>query len=71
MGAHEVQALLLRALQSLSPEHRAVLELTYFHDHSCAEIAEVLDCPVATVKTRMFYARRRLRTLLADLEERP
>jgi RNA polymerase sigma-70 factor (ECF subfamily) len=71
VGAHEVQALLLRALQSLSPEHRAVLELTYFHDHSCAEIAEVLDCPVATVKTRMFYARRHLRTLLVDLEERP
>jgi RNA polymerase sigma factor (sigma-70 family) len=70
-GAREMHAQLLQALQSLSADHRAVLELTYFHDQSCAEIAEVLGCPVATVKTRMFYARRRLRTLLADLEERP
>lgn len=71
VGAQEVQALLLQALQSLSADHRAVLELTYFQDQSCAEIAEVLGCPVATVKTRMFYARRRLRTLLAELEGRP
>jgi RNA polymerase sigma-70 factor (ECF subfamily) len=70
-GAQELQARLLQALRSLTPEHRAVLELTYFQGLSCAEIAQVLDCPVATVKTRMFYARRRLRALLADLEERP
>ena len=70
-SAREAQARLLQALQSLTPEHRAVLELTYLQGLSCAEIAEVLDCPVATVKTRMFYARRRLRTLLSDLEGQP
>jgi RNA polymerase sigma-70 factor (ECF subfamily) len=70
-GAHETQAQLLQALQSLTPEHRTVLELTYFQGLSCAEIAQVLDCPVATVKTRMFYARRRLRTLLVGLEDQP
>jgi RNA polymerase sigma factor (sigma-70 family) len=52
------------ALACLSIEHRAVMELTYYHGCSCREIAEILGCPTATVKTRMFYARRRLRTLL-------
>jgi RNA polymerase sigma factor (sigma-70 family) len=52
------------ALAGLSIEHRAVMELTYYHGCSCREIAEILGCPTATVKTRMFYARRRLRTLL-------
>jgi RNA polymerase sigma-70 factor (ECF subfamily) len=70
-GASERRTLLLQALRELTPEHRAVLELTYFQGLSCAEIAQVLDCPVATVKTRMFYARRRLRALLSDLEDRP
>ena len=53
-------------LAQLSPEHRAVIDLTYFHGYSCKEIAEVVGCPVATVKTRMFYARRHMKTLLGD-----
>lgn len=53
-------------LVQLSPEHRAVIEMTYFHGYSCKEIAEVVGCPVATVKTRMFYARRHMRNLLGD-----
>ena len=51
----------MRAKYELSPEHRAVVDLTYFHDMEYREIADVLGCPVDTVKTRMFYARRRLR----------
>ena len=43
-----------RRPRQLSPEHRAVIEMTYFHGYSCKEIAEVVGCPVATVKTRMF-----------------
>ena len=53
-------------LAQLSPEHRAVIEMTYFHGYSCKEIAEVVGCPVATVKTRMFYARRHMKSLLGD-----
>lgn len=53
--------LLMEAMAQLSPAHRAVIDLTYFHDLAYQEIAEVLDCPVDTVKTRMFYARRHLR----------
>ena len=58
------------ALAALSPEQRAVIQMTYYLGYSCRDIAQVMDCPVDTVKTRMFYARRRLRTLLgSSLEE--
>ncbi len=59
--------LLERALESLSPDHRAVLELTYYLGHSCGEIAAIMDCPVNTVKTRMFHARNKLRALIPIL----
>jgi len=62
----ETRASVARALAALSIPHRAVLELCYFEGHSCAEIAEIMQCPVSTVKTRMFHARRRLRALMAD-----
>ena len=56
------------ALTTLSAEHRAVLELTYVEGFSQKEIAEIVDCPVATVKTRAFYAKGRLRDALATAE---
>ena len=55
---------LASALDTLSAEHRAVLVLTYFHDLPYAEIARIVECPVDTVKTRMFHGRRRLRAAL-------
>lgn len=57
------------ALATLSPEHRAVVELTFIEGFSQKEIAEIVDCPVATVKTRTFYAKQRLRDALAAAEE--
>lgn len=51
-------------LSQLSTEHRQVLELTYYGGFSYQEIAEIAGCPVNTVKTRMFHARRRLKILL-------
>ncbi|XHS78824.1 RNA polymerase sigma factor [Burkholderiaceae bacterium UC74_6] len=60
---------LQEAMSALSVDHRTVVELCYFHDMSHAEIAEIVGCPPETVKTRMFYARRRLRALLQDLGE--
>jgi RNA polymerase sigma-70 factor (ECF subfamily) len=59
-----VHALLRSAMTRLSPQHRAVVDLTYFHDLGYREVAEILKCPVDTVKTRMFYARRYLRESL-------
>ncbi len=52
------------ALSQLSLEHRCVLELCFKNDCSYQEIAEIVDCPVNTVKTRMFHARKRLAELL-------
>ena len=61
----ETSAAVMRALGHLSHEQRNVIVLTYFHDLPYAEIAEIMDCPVDTVKTRMFHGRRRLRALLS------
>ena len=58
--------LLENGLARLPLEQRLVLEFTYYLDRSCEEIAEIMDCPVNTVKTRMFHARRKLRMLLAS-----
>jgi RNA polymerase sigma-70 factor, ECF subfamily len=55
------------ALQRLPLEQRMVIELAYHVGHSCEEIATIMQCPVNTVKTRMFHARRKLRTLLTTL----
>ena len=63
----EVANTLGKALGALSAEHRAVVELTYYYELSYGEIAEIVGCPVNTVKTRMFHARRRLRELLPAL----
>lgn len=53
------------ALATLSPTHRAVVELTYFHEFGYREIAAIMGCPPDTVKTRMFHARRHLRAALS------
>jgi RNA polymerase sigma factor (sigma-70 family) len=58
------------ALDRLPLEQRTVVQLAYFHDMGYADIAEIMGCPLNTVKTRMFHARRRLAALLANqLEE--
>ena len=54
------------ALDALPAEQRQVVILTYFEGRSYPEIARIVGCPVNTVKTRMFHARRRLRSLLSD-----
>jgi RNA polymerase sigma-70 factor (ECF subfamily) len=60
----ELGEALEHALQTISANQRAVVELTYFHGCRYQEIAQIMDCPVETVKTRMFHARRRLRDAL-------
>lgn len=52
------------AMQGLSVEHREVLDLVYYQEQSVSEAAEILGIPEATVKTRMFYARKKLSELL-------
>ena len=57
-----------RALGRLSPEHRAVVELTFFENYAYRQIADIVGCPVNTVKTRMFHARKRLGRLLKTID---
>ncbi|MGD9812561.1 MAG: sigma-70 family RNA polymerase sigma factor [Sphingobium sp.] len=53
-----------RCLAQLSPEHSEVIDLVYYHEKSVAEVAAVVGIPEATVKTRMFYARKKLADLV-------
>jgi len=57
-------AILRRCLDALSPEHKGIIDLVYYHELSIGEASEVLHIPENTVKTRMFYARKRLSELL-------
>jgi RNA polymerase sigma-70 factor, ECF subfamily len=55
----------LRAcLSQLSADHRAIIDLVYYHGKTIEEVAEIVGAPKNTVKTRMFYARKRLASLL-------
>jgi RNA polymerase sigma-70 factor, ECF subfamily len=56
--------LLRKCLEQLSREHREVIDLVYYHEKSIEEVAEIVGIPEATVKTRMFYARKKLSELL-------
>ena len=56
-----------QAVMRLPPEHRAVVDLTFFFNKSYEEVAQILDCPVGTVKSRMFHARAKLRPLLTQM----
>lgn len=67
----ESRAQVFRALAALSVEHRAVVELTYYHGYAYREIAGIVGCPVGTVKTRMFHARRKLKSLLSSERGEP
>jgi RNA polymerase sigma-70 factor, ECF subfamily len=57
--------LLRESLAKLSPEHSEVIDLAYYHGKSVKEVAEIVGVGEATVKTRMFYARRKLASLVA------
>ncbi len=47
-------------LAALSPEHREIIDLVYYHEKSVEEVALIVGIPANTVKTRMFYARKKL-----------
>lgn len=53
-----------RCIQGLSRDHREIIDLVYYHDQSVQEVSMILGIPENTVKTRMFYARKRLSELL-------
>jgi RNA polymerase sigma-70 factor (ECF subfamily) len=55
---------LRQCVAGLSPAHGEIIDLVYYHEKSVSEVAEILAIPEATVKTRMFYARKRLGDLV-------
>jgi RNA polymerase sigma-70 factor, ECF subfamily len=57
---------LRECLKQLTAEHREIVDLVYYHDKSIEEVAVIINVPKNTVKTRMFYARKRLAQLLAQ-----
>jgi RNA polymerase sigma-70 factor, ECF subfamily len=63
--------LLWSCLNRLSPEHREIIDLVYYHGKSVDEAAEVVGVPRNTVKTRMFYARKRMAEMLERAGGRP
>ena len=65
MQRRQLQKIVGGALDALPEEQRTVVNLTYYHAMEYIEIAEIMDCPVNTIKTRMFHARRRLKSLLS------
>ena len=56
--------LIRKCLTGLSAEHREIIDLVYYHEKSVEEVAEIVGIPENTVKTRMFYARKRLAELV-------
>ncbi|MBI4274220.1 MAG: sigma-70 family RNA polymerase sigma factor [Rhizobiales bacterium] len=56
----EKSEILRKCLTALSPEHREIIDLVYYHEKSVEEVAEIVGIPENTVKTRMFYARKKL-----------
>jgi RNA polymerase sigma-70 factor (ECF subfamily) len=63
----DLKDLLEQGMKTLSANQRAVVELTYYYGCSYEEIAIIVDCPVNTVKTRMFHARAKLKAVLPGL----
>ena len=64
---HKHSAEMLRqCLIKLSPAHAEIIDLVYYHDKSVKEVAEIVGLNSATVKTRMFYARKKLAQLVQD-----
>jgi RNA polymerase sigma-70 factor, ECF subfamily len=65
MQRRQKAKVLLTCLRQLSPAHREVIDLVYYHEKSIDEVAEITGIPPNTVKTRMFYARKRIAELMA------
>lgn len=60
----DTSAILRACVQKLSPAHREIINLVYYHEKSVEEVGQIIGIPQSTVKTRMFYARKQLAELL-------
>jgi RNA polymerase sigma factor (sigma-70 family) len=64
LAKKDKSTLIRECLAGLSAQHREIVDLVYYHDKSVEEVAAIVGIPENTVKTRMFYARKRLGELL-------
>jgi RNA polymerase sigma-70 factor (ECF subfamily) len=62
----QTRTIVAECLINLSPAHREIIDLVYYHEKTIGEVAEILQIPTGTVKTRMFYARQHLAQLLTS-----
>ncbi len=62
----KTNAMLRACIDKLSPAHREIIDLVYYHEKSVAEVSEIVGIPHATVKSRMFYARKQLAGFLVS-----
>jgi RNA polymerase sigma-70 factor (ECF subfamily) len=69
LGDKEIRARIDAAIGRLTPEHRAVITLREIDGMEYQEIADAMDCSIGTVMSRLFYARKKLQTLLRDVYE--
>lgn len=66
MDRSQTSSTLRKAIGLLSPAHREIIDLVYYHEKSVEEVGQIIGIPQATVKTRMFYARKHLAELLKE-----
>ena len=64
VNAKDRYSIVQKCLTQLSPAHREVIDLVYYHEKSVDQVAKIVGAPAATVKTRMFYARTKMADLL-------
>ena len=64
LAKKDKSAVIRKCLEGLSADHREIIDLVYYHEKSVEEVAEIVGIPENTVKTRMFYARKKLPELL-------
>ena len=67
MDRSQTASTLREVIAQLSPAHREIIDLVYYHEKSVEEVAQIIGIPQATVKTRMFYARKHLAELLKEI----
>ena len=66
LDRRQTDGILRTCLQELSPAHREIIELFYYRDKSITEVSKIVGIPLATVKSRMFYARKQLARILVS-----
>ncbi len=71
LDRNDTSAILRACVQKLSPAHREIINLVYYHEKSVEEVGQIIGIPQSTVKTRMFYARKQLADLLKGCRRRP